>query len=98
MGGSRERGREGGGAPDRRKVAFIDGKDGLKNVGRYLGSRDPNDSDGESNVTQFLRKRGEGEGEIKGSASTFSNGVATASPVQLSTPFAMSHSVNFLRE
>lgn len=58
--------------PDRRKVAFIDGKDGLKNVGRYLGSRDPNDSDGESNVTQFLRKREGEEREIKGSASSFS--------------------------
>lgn len=60
-------------APGRRKVAFIDGKDGLKNVGRYLGSRDPNDSDGESSVTQFLRKRGGERGrEIKGSASSSS--------------------------
>jgi len=80
-------------APDRRKVAFIDGKDSLKNVGRYLGSRDPNDSDGKSNVTQFLRKRGEGDKGI--------GFIVLESPrfwVQLSTPFAVSHSVNFPQE
>lgn len=44
-------------------------------MGRYLGSRDPNDSDGESNVTQFLRKRGGKRGRDKG--------VGCASPVVL---------------
>lgn len=91
--------KEGGGgkerAPIRRKVAFIDGKDGLKNVGRYLRSRDPNDSDGKSNVTQFLRKRGEGDKGIG-----FIVLESLRSRVQLSTPFAVSqwHSVNFPRE